>query len=327
MTIHSERNPRTPPIRPSSSPTRVLPPARRTEVDPYALLPEDPSEVPSREAVLSNGSLPAAVAVRGAAGHKPLTDSDLQYARRVEHRVKGDLREQREILKEAGDLYAQRPTAPIAPPAKSFFGRAVSWLAAKCGFSDGQTKADLAISRKLEEARTKTVEKLKVFVNGKDGTREANTSILEEAKKVSKRFEGRVFAVDKSAPKTSVPKILMDVSIPVDKEHLSFQKLKKQLLETAKASNGRIKLHSPSNERVVLYRQRKDKSWESVEISWRGLTKVNIVHNGKLAGNLFNCDAVELAKKFANFERIGIKRRESSQEDIRKVISLKDERR
>lgn len=327
MTIHSERNPRTPPIRPGSSPTRVLPSTRRTEVDPYPLVPGNPSEVPFHEAVLGGESRSAAVALHRAPGRKPLTDADLQYARRVDHRVKGDLREQREILKEVGELYAQRPSAPIAPPAKSLFSRAISWLAATCGLGDSQAKADRAISRKLEEARAKTVEKLKVFVNGKDGTREVNTSILEEAKKVSKRFEDRVFAVDKSAQKTSVPKILMDVSIPVDKEHLSFQKLKNQILETAKASNGRIKLHSPSNERLVLYRQRKDKSWESVEISWRGLTKVNIVHNGKLAGNLFNCDAVELAKKFANFERIGIKRRESSQEDIRKVISLKDERR
>lgn len=327
MTIHSERSPRTPPVRPSSTPTRVSTPSRRTEVDPYSLLPADPSEVPFHEAAIGGKARAAAVELRSPTGHKPLTESDLQYARRVDHRVRGDAREQRELLKEVTGLYAQRPTAPIAPPAKSFFGRAVSWLAATCGFSDGQTRADLAISRKLEEARAKTVEKLKVFVSGKDGTKEVKTSILDEAKRVSKKFEDRVFAIDKSAPKTSVPKILMDVSIPVDKEHLSFQKLKKQLLETAKASNGRIKLHSPSNERVVLYRQRKDKSWESVEISWRGLTKVNIVHNGKLAGNLFNCDAVELAKKFANFERIGIKRRESSQEDIRKVISLKDERR
>ncbi len=326
MTIHSERNPRTPPIRPGNSPTRVLPSTRRTEVDPYALVPGDPSEVPFHEAVLGGESRSAAVALHRAPGLKPLTESELQYARRADHRVRGDLREQREILKAVGDLYAQRPSAPIAPPAKSLFSRAISWLAATCGLSDSQTKADLAISRKLQEARAKSVEQLKVFVRGKDGTKEVKTSILDEAKRVSKRCEGGVFAVDKKSPQTT-PKILLDVSIPIDKEHLSFQKLKDQILEMAKASNDRIKLHSPSNERLVLYRQRKDKSWESVEISWRGLTKVNIVLNGELKGNLFNCDAAELAKKFANFERVGIKRRESSQEDIRKVVSLKDERR
>ncbi len=289
----------------SSSPTRILPPTNPTVLDPYGVS-EDSSN--SQSATIL--ALP----------NQRLSSSDARFASKINHRVQADLREQRDILKAVQGLYGQRHPTKIAPPDQSLFGRAVSWLAAKFGVAGAQVRQDLDISSKLKEARNKATEKQNVFTESKEGTKEIQTSILEEAKKVSRKLEGKTFVVDERTPT-----ILKQVSVPEDKEHLAFKKLKSQVLQVAKNSNGRIKLHSPSEERLVLYRQREDKTWESLELSWRGLTKVNIVHNGKLTGNLFNCDAVKLAKRFANFEGVGLKRRDASQDRVRKVISLKDE--
>lgn len=243
-----------------------------------------------------------------------LTKADIKQILVVDKRIKGDIREQHGLINNAEKLYNSYANTSVAPPSSSGLWSALTWLASKCGFGGAQAKLDSQISATLLKARKKGVEALQCYSSS---GRKISTSLLHEEKEVSKKFRDHVFELNKNTPK-----ILKEVSVPVDKEHLPFQDLKAQLQQLASSSGGRIKMRALSDERLVLYRQKDDKSWESLELSWRGLTKVNVVSNGKLIGNLFNCDAIEMAKKFVRSERVSLKRRAPSQDNLRKVIAL-----
>ena len=346
MEINHNRDSRGPRVRPSSAPTQLPSPAKKTELDGQG-----------GYGVLDNKAFPntpgneVAVAATPKAAATPIGRKVLGQVIKIDHRIQADLRQQHRLIKTADRLYSERSNIAITPPSQSILascGRALSWLAAKVGI----VGADSAISKALREARAKATAKIEVFKPARAAKGEkkiegekkeavvkpATTSLLEEAKEVSKLAKGCTVLVGptnrRGETTPGVPAILKAVSIPVDKKHIPFEDLKNRIRAIASKSQD-VRVHMPSSERIVLYRRLDDKSWESIEISWRGLTKATIIDKtgvSKVASSdregvypVFNQTALEYAKRFMKFEAPPLKRRDKTKTELRRVIDLSKE--
>ncbi len=278
----------------SSRPTSVaVSPRKPTTVAPYDLVPSE-SDV-ARTAVKEQVTL---------------SDKQLLRIRNADHIVSTGVQQQRACLKEISQLHRQlKKQGPIEPPAPPQRNGVVKWL---CSFftRDTRSKIDADISRKVAEVRAKQTESVKKTMS--DG-REITTSISREETNIRKSFGGQTFELKKDTPE-----ILRQVSMPADKKFVSFDELKKSVEAAARNSGGSVKLHMPSQDRIVIYRQRPDKSWESLELYWRSVTQVRFVRNGEPIGNLFNCDASVYAARFASFTEPPLKRRANKEGHIAK---------
>ena len=173
----------------------------------------------------------------------------------------------------------------------SFMSRSAKWIFSGCGLFDSRARLEREVSDSVRTLRQETKKSVKYYDRTEGDER--STSLQKKQAFIRSSYSGRTFKINKDTPE-----ILRSVAIPKEKKFVSFDSLKKKVLELAKAVGPDYAIRQPSKERLVLFRKNKEGDWETLELSWRGITKVNIVQKGEKVGNLFNVDAVQLAARF-----------------------------
>ncbi len=198
-------------------------------------------------------------------------------------------------------LYAQLSTfAPF--PLREIATKTLRLIGRALGFS---TAAEQAEHEAVQEAISGRVRAVK----------EIHTRFIrDEERTVRRQFRGRTFVADRNTPK-----VLTQVAIPEGKAFVSFTKLRSLINQEMGDLGPRIRMLCPSNERIILYRQRPNKSWDSLELAWRRPGKVDVVRNGVELGNLFNDDALLAARAFAQGKRFSLKERVQAPDTVWKV--------
>ncbi len=314
------------PLRPPTNPTQVVvQPNKVTEVDTYGMVGSDPLVLPFSAEVATQrpGSGAAAVAQRpkSAVVAGDLLEEDLKEIRKIDKQLKVGMKEQHSLFGEIRSLYRSLRGASAAPASESKAWNAVKYVASGFGLFDRHKKTQDAITSKLQEARRKQEEE--VQVSSKKGKKVTTTSIRAQECLVRVNYANRTFEAE------SAPRILKQVSVPLGKDFLSFENLKKQVLEAERraakkissgSSQRQVKVEQVSDERMVLRRQHEDGKWESIELSWNSLTKVHIAIDGKVM-SIFNVDGAGAASRFFNFESVKLKKIPKDQSKIWKVVA------
>ena len=118
----------------------------------------------------------------------------------------------------------------------------------------------------------------------------------------------------------NTPEILKRVAIPEDKTPMSYETLRLSIEKKLNKSNPNIKIECPSAERTIIYRQRPDKSWETLELSWRRPGKVDVIKNGVVLGNLYNDDALKGALRFINGLPVNLTKKDYPSDTLWKIV-------
>ena len=189
-------------------------------------------------------------------------------------------------------------------PASSTLGKALGWISSGFGlFSSKQT----AKREKAQEEISDKVKQLKSL---------HTSSMHEKEEKIRRKHSGTCFVMDKNTPE-----ILKRVAIPASKDPMCYEVLRNSIeYNSANKSNPNIKIDCPSAERTIIYRQRPNKSWESLELSWRRPGKVDVIKNGVVLGSLYNDDALKGALGFINGLNVHLTKKDYPSDTLWKVV-------
>ena len=139
--------------------------------------------------------------------------------------------------------------------------------------------------------------------------------LRQEEHTIRQKHSGKCFVMD-----NNTPEILKRVAIPESKTVMSYETLRTSLEKNLNKSNPKIKIECPSAERTIIYRQRSDKSWETLELSWRLPGKVDVIKNGVVLGNLYNCDALKGAQEFIKGHNINLTPKKYPPDTVWKIV-------
>lgn len=244
-------------------------------------------------------SLPSAhSSAEPAQGFSP---KELAHLGRVDQRLEAAYSAQDGARSRLSMLYAQLSTfAPF--PVREVATKALRLIGRALGFGSASERAEHEAVQQAISSRVKAVKEIHARF------------IRDEERAVRRQFRGRTFVAN---PQT--PKVLTQVAIPEGKAFVSFTKLRSLINQEMGDLGPRIRMLCPSNERIILYRQRPNKSWDSLELAWRRPGKVDVVRNGVELGNLFNDDALLAARAFAQGKRFSLKERAQAPDTVWKV--------
>lgn len=252
---------------------------------------------------------PAAYA-RGESVRSPLSSAEpaqgfsqeeLRQLSRVDQKLEAAYSAQDGARSRLSMLYAQLSTfAPF--PVREVATKALRLIGQALGFGSASERAEHEAVQQAISSRVKAVKEIHARF------------IRDEERAVRRQFRGRTFVAN---PQT--PKVLTQVAIPEGKAFVSFTKLRSLINQEMGDLGPRIRMLCPSNERIILYRQRPNKSWDSLELAWRRPGKVDVVRNGVELGNLFNDDALLAARAFAQGKRFSLKERAQAPDTVWKV--------
>lgn len=226
---------------------------------------------------------------------------ELGHLSRVDQRLEAAYSAQEGTRSRLSMLYAQLSTfAPF--PVREVAMKALRLIGQALGFGSASERAEHEAVQRAISSRVKAVKEIHTRF------------IRDEERAVRRQFRGRTFVAN---PQT--PKVLTQVAIPEGKAFVSFTKLRSLINQEMGDLGSRIRMICPSSERIILYRQRPNKSWDSLELAWRRPGKVDVVRNGVELGNLFNDDALLAAKAFAQGKCFSLKERVQPADAVWKV--------
>ena len=101
---------------------------------------------------------------------------------------------------------------------------------------------------------------------------------------------------------------------------MSYEALRATVVNTVSKITTGIKIEQPSSERTIIHRQRADKTWESLELSWRRTGKVDVILNGSVIGNLYNDDALKGALGFIKGHNINLTPKKYPPDTVWKIV-------
>ena len=188
-------------------------------------------------------------------------------------------------------------------PASGMLGRALTWISSGFGLlnstgTNDRENIQLKISEKVLKLKTIHEDSLKEIEN-----------------KIRNEHAGKIFKIT-----AKTPEILKRLAIPSDKSSMSYSSLRAAIETKVSKKDTHIKIEQPSSERTIIHRQRADKTWESLELSWRRTGKVDVILNGSVIGNLYNDDALKGAAAFIKGSPVSLKQKKYPPDTLWKVV-------
>lgn len=188
-------------------------------------------------------------------------------------------------------------------PASGMLGRALTWISSGFGLlnsigTNDREGIQLKISEKVLKLKTIHEDSLKEIEN-----------------KIRNEHAGKIFKIT-----AKTPEILKRLAIPSDKSSMSYSSLRAAIETKVSKKDTHIKIEQPSSERTIIHRQRADKTWESLELSWRRTGKVDVILNGSVIGNLYNDDALKGAAAFIKGSPVSLSPKKYPPDTLWKIV-------
>ena len=227
---------------------------------------------------------------------------EIEGFRNIDKHLSGVYKKESQIEVSLYKLHKKLPPLTTTP-ASGMLGRALTWISSGFGLlnstgTNDRENIQLKISEKVLKLKTIHEDSLKEIEN-----------------KIRNEHAGKIFKIT-----AKTPEILKRLAIPSDKSSMSYEALRATVVNTVSKITTGIKIEQPSSERTIIHRQRADKTWESLELSWRRTGKVDVILNGSVIGNLYNDDALKGALGFIKGHNINLTPKKYPPDTVWKIV-------